>query len=173
MKQLIIVGTVREGRFTGKVADAVEEEFSKSHQTKVFDLKEEEVPAMKNRLSQTDNPPKSIERLSELVKWSDLITIVTPEYNHSIPGVLKNCLDYLYEDYTDKYFSYVTVSAGGFGGVRCQSHLNDITLALGGKPGPSMPVSNVREHFKKDEEFSEEYRRKIRSFREDCQSFIS
>jgi len=172
MKQLIIVGTVREGRFTGKVADGVEEEFSKSHQTKVFDLMEEDIPAMSNRLSHTDDPPQSVEKFSELVRWSDLITIVTPEYNHSVPGVLKNCLDYLYEEYTDKCFSYVTVSAGGFGGVRCQSHLNDITLALGGKPGPTMPVSNVREHFDEDKEVSEEYQNKISSFREDCESFV-
>lgn len=170
MKQLILVGTVRKGRFTGQVADAVEKEFSSAHDVEVFDLKNRDVPHMEERLSNSDNPPADIAELSELVQWCDMLTIVTPEYNHSVPGSLKNCMDYLYSEYSGKAFSYVTVSAGGFGGVRCQSHLHDITLALGGRPGPSMPVSNVRDHF--GEEVSEEYLDRISSFREKCESFV-
>lgn len=170
MKQLILVGTTRKGRATGLVADAVEEEFSARHEVEVFDLKEREVPHMEERLSNSENPPADVEKFSELVQWCDMLTIVTPEYNHSIPGALKNCLDYLYSEYTDKAFSYVTVSAGGFGGVRCQSHLHDITLSLGGCPGPSLPVSDVRENF--DDEVSDEYVERISSFREKCEEFL-
>lgn len=170
MKQLILVGTTRKGSYTGYVANAVEEEFSIEHDVKVFDLKERKVPPMEERLSHSENPPQDIVEFAEMVKWCDLLTIVTPEYNHSIPGPLKNCLDYLYPEYGDKAFSYVTVSAGGFGGVRCQSHLHDITLALGGHAGPNMPVSNVRDHF--NGQVSEEYHKRITAFREKCESFL-
>lgn len=170
MKQLILVGTVREGRATGKVAEAVREEFSEKHEVKVFDLKEREIPPMEARLQQNENPPEDVVEFSEMVEWCDILTIVTPEYNHSFPGPLKNCLDYLYPEYTGKAFSYITVSAGGFGGVRSQSHLHDVTIALGGRPGPNLPVSNVKNNF--GEEVSEEYRSRLSSFREKCETFI-
>ncbi|MFP4038229.1 MAG: NADPH-dependent FMN reductase [Candidatus Nanohaloarchaea archaeon] len=171
MKTAILVGTAREGRKTGLVAEAVEEEFSKHHETQVFDLKEREVPTMRKRLSHDENPPEDIEKFSEMIEWCDILTIVTPEYNHSFPGALKNCLDYLYEEYKGKPFSYVTVSAGGFGGVRSQSHLHDVTLALNGRPGPSLQVSNVNDHFSR-ENVSEQYRDRISSFRQSCEDFI-
>lgn len=171
MKQLIIVGTSREGRKTGLVAEAVEEEFSESHEAKVFDLKNRNVPAMKKRLQYDEDPPEDVAEFSEMVKWSDLLTIVSPEYNHSFPGALKNLLDYLYPEYTGKTFSYVTVSGGGFGGVRSQSHLHDVTLALGGKPGPSLPVSNVGDNFS-EEKVSEDYLDRIEGFREKCEKSL-
>lgn len=171
MKQLILVGTARDGRMTGLVAEAVKEEFSESHEVKFFDLKDRNVPPMEKRLQYDDNPPKDIVEFSEMVEWCDMLTIVTPEYNHSFPGTLKNCLDYLYSEYTGKAFSYVTVSAGGLGGVRSQSHLNDVTLALGARPGPSLPVSNVGDNFS-ESGVSEKYREKIEGFRKRCEEFL-
>ena len=171
MKQLIIVGTAREGRNTGLVADAVEKEFSEHHEVKVFDLKDREVPHMRKRLQYDEDPPKDVEEFSEMVEWCDMLTLVSPEYNHSIPGALKNLLDYLYSEYNGKVFSYVTVSGGGFGGVRSQSHLHDITLALGGRPGPNLPVSSVGEHFT-EEKVSKSYNEKISKFREKCEDFL-
>jgi NAD(P)H-dependent FMN reductase len=171
MKQVIIVGTTRKGRNTGLVAEAVEQEFSEEHDVKFFDLKEREVPTMKKRLQYDENPPEDVEEFSEMVNWCDMLTIVAPEYNHSFPGPLKNLLDYLYSEYNGKAFSYVTVSGGGFGGVRSQSHLHDVTLALGGRPGPSMPVSNVGDHFS-DEQVSEDYTERIERFREKCEEFL-
>lgn len=171
MKQLILVGTARKGRKTGLVAEAVEEEFSKSHETEFFDLKDRNVPPMEKRLSHDDNPPEAVKDFAELVEWCEILTIVAPEYNHSFPGALKNCLDYLYKEYNGKAFSYVTVSGGGFGGVRSQSHLHDVTLALGGRPGPSLAVSNVGDNFS-ESGVSDEYLERISSFREQCQEFI-
>lgn len=171
MKQLILVGTAREGRKTGLVAEAVEKEFSQHHDVKVFDLKERDVPPMEKRLQYDDNPPEAVKDFAELAEWCDMLTLVSPEYNHSYPGVLKNCLDYLYSEYSGKAFSYVTVSAGGFGGVRSQSHLHDVTLALGGRPGPSLAVSNVGDNFS-ESGVSKEYLDRISSFREQCQEFI-
>lgn len=171
MKQVILVGTTREGRSTGFVAEAVEKEFSEEHEVRVFDLKERGVPSMQKRLQYDENPPEDVKEFSEMVNWCDILTIVAPEYNHSFPGPLKNLLDYLYSEYTGKAFSYVTVSGGGFGGVRSQSHLHDVTLALGGRPGPSLPISNVGENFT-EEKVSEDYVKRIERFREKCEEFL-
>lgn len=148
MKYLVIVGTVREGRNTIRVAERVDNRIKeKSHDTTFYDLKDKEIPFLGKRTYKEDEEPvpEDIEELSGAVEEADCIVIVSPEYNHSIPGVLKNALDYLYPEYDDKLFSYVTVSAGGFGGVRALGHLHDITHALGGRIGPDLPVSNVNE----------------------------
>jgi NAD(P)H-dependent FMN reductase len=171
MKQLIIVGTAREGSKTGLVADAVREEFSEGNDVKVFDLKDREVPSMERMLQHDETPPEDVKEFAELVNWCEMLTLISPEYNHSYPGVLKNCLDYLYSEYGGKAFSYVTVSGGGFGGVRSQSHLHDLTLALGGRPGPSLHVSRVGDHFS-EEKVSEEYIDRIKTFRDNCREFL-
>lgn len=173
MNTLIVLGTVREGRNSVKPAKAVKEEFqNQGHETTFFDLKDKEIPFLGNRsYVESEEPvPEDVEEFSEEVKSSDLIVLVAPEYNHSIPGVLKNALDFLYPEYDGKAFSYVTVSAGGFGGVRALDHLQDITLGLGGLPGPSLPVSNVSSNFE-GEEPSEEYRGKIENYVEEAQEF--
>lgn len=161
MNVLIITGTVREGNYTDEVAEKLVSAFSKNHDVEAFFLSKKDVPPMKHRLQYDENPPESVNKFQELVNWSDVIIPVTPEYNHSIPGPLKNLIDYLYEEYSGKYFCPVTVSAGGFGGVRAQSHLNDIILALNGRPGPSLHVSNVRENFRP---LSEEYEKRLIEF---------
>ncbi len=172
MKILVITGTVRKGRNTGHVAEKVAEFFSEHHEVEVFDLKQRDIPHMEERLSNAENPPEDVEKFSELVEESDVITIVSPEYNHSIPGPLKNILDYLYPEYKDRIFTYVTVSRGGFGGLRALSHLHDITIALGGLTGPSMPVSNVDEHFDQDS-VSEEYQAKMERFLDQVEDYHS
>jgi len=58
----------------------------------------------------------------------DGFIIVTPEYNHSIPGVLKNALDYLYAEWNNKALG--VVSYGGAGGARAADHLRQIAGEL-------------------------------------------
>ncbi|MFO7793408.1 MAG: NAD(P)H-dependent oxidoreductase [Candidatus Nanohaloarchaea archaeon] len=171
MKALLVTGTVREGNKSQQVAKEALNYFSEAGDAKLFDLCEKEVPLMEQRLSHDDSPPEDVKEFRELVDWSDVVILVTPEYNHSIPGALKNLIDYLYEEYDGKAFSYITISAGGFGGVRAQSHLHDITLAVGGRPGPSLHVSNVNEHFS-EENISEEYQERLKSFAEKVEDFV-
>ena len=66
--------------------------------------------------------------------WADKIAsfdgyvMVTPEYNHSTSGVLKNALDYLYKEWNNKAAGFV--SYGGAGGTRAAEHLRLICGAL-------------------------------------------
>jgi len=168
MDFLILVGTTREGRKTIRPARTVKNKFKEAgHNVEFFDLKEKEIPELGNRTYKEDEEPvpEDIQDLSRKVKQTDCLVIVTPEYNHSIPGVLKNALDYLYPEYEDLPFAYVTDSAGGFGGVRAVSHLHDITLELGGLPGPSIQISNVGEVIGPEGEIIDEsYHERIERF---------
>lgn len=171
MDFLILVGTAREGRKTIRPARAVEQKFlDAGHNIEFFDLKHKEIPPLGNRTYKEDETPvpDDIKKLSQKVEETDCLVIVSPEYNHSIPGVLKNTLDYLYPEYDDLPFAYVTDSAGGFGGLRAISHLHDITLGLGGLPGPSLPISNVGEVLGEEGEIIDEsYHSRIEGFVED------
>ncbi|WP_414837106.1 NADPH-dependent FMN reductase [Candidatus Nanohalococcus occultus] len=174
MKTLIVLGTTRDGRNTVKPAKAVLEEFEEQgHETTFFDLKEKEIPMLGNRtyVDDEDPVPEDIEEFADEVEEADLIVLVAPEYNHSVPGALKNTLDYLFPEYNGKAFSYVTVSAGGFGGIRALDHLQDITLGLGGHPGPNLPISNVSTNFE-DEQPTEEYQEKIKNFVGKTENFV-
>jgi NAD(P)H-dependent FMN reductase len=55
---------------------------------------------------------------SERMTMADALVIVTPEYNHSFPGLLKHVLDSCLKEYIHKAAGIVGVSAGPFGGVR-------------------------------------------------------
>jgi len=165
---LIIVGTARESRNTIKPAKAVDQEFQdQGHETIFYDLKEKDIPPLGNRTySEDEEPvPEDIQDLKSGVEDSDGIIIIFPEYNHSVPGVMKNALDYLYPEYDGKPFGFVSVSAGGFGGVRALNHAHEIVLEIGGKVGPELPVSNVVNKFNEEGELkSGEFEEKVCDF---------
>lgn len=177
MRTLMIVGTVREGRKTIHTAHLAREIFEdRGHEVVFYDLKQKDMPYLGNRtyIDAEEPVPEDIQELSREVEAADTLIIVTPEYNHSVPGVLKNALDYLYPEYDGKPFCYITDSGGGFGGIRALSHLHDITLALGGLPGPNLAVSHVRQKFDEngnvtDEDFVE----RMKGFAEDVEDYVA
>lgn len=167
MKVTLVVGTTRSGRKTIHIAEQLLEILEeKGHEVNFFDLKERDVPPMQNRRYREGEIPEDVEEFGQMVEKSDTVMITSPEYNHSIPGPLKNLLDYLYPEYEDKVFSYTTVSAGGFGGVRSVSHLHDITIAFNAYVGPHLTVSNVGSLVEDDGKVSDS------SFIERAESFV-
>lgn len=175
MKVLNIVGTAREGRNSIHAAKNVNEAFeSRGNDVELFDLAEEDFPPLGKRTYVEDEEPvpESAEKLSEKVEETDFIVITTPEYNHSIPGILKTALDYLYYEYEDKPFGLVTVSAGGFGGVRAVSHLHDIIIEFGGFIGPDLQVSNVGDVFDDEGGLNDQsYEDRFQGFVDRCEEF--
>lgn len=169
MHFLVVVGSTREGRKTIHAAEYAAKTIEKEgHEAELFDLKEKDIPFMKERRRYLDEVPEDVEEFGQKVEDTDCLVIVCPEYNHSIPGVLKNALDYLYPEYNDKPFSYITTSAGGFGGVRGLSHLHDFTLAVGGIPGPNLPISSINSVFDSDGELQDsDYKDRFADYVED------
>lgn len=148
---LVIVGTVRTGRNSIHPARHVTDLFQETgHDSELFDMVDYDIPYLDTVRYQPGDPHPDIETFGQKVEAADALVIVTPEYNRSIPGALKNLLDHLFPEYEGKPFSYVTVSAGGFGGVSALSHLHDITLEFDAHPGPELPVSNVADVFDED-----------------------
>lgn len=173
MKFLVIVGTAREKRKSIRPARALEKVLEESdHEVFFYDLREKEVPPIGNRTYVDEGPvPEDVQEYREYVLECDCVVPVVPEYNHSVPGIFKTLIDYLYPEYDDRLFAYVTVSGGGFGGVNALNHLHDITLEIGGIPGPSLPVSNVSSNFDGDS-VSDEYSERLSDFVGDLEKFV-
>lgn len=71
--------------------------------------------------------PSDVEAMAEAIRAADGVIIVTPEYNYSVPGPLKNALDWLSrttpQPFAGKPVAIITASPGMMGGVRAQYHL--------------------------------------------------
>jgi chromate reductase len=78
--------------------------------------------------------PEAIEKLSTSIKVADAVIIITPEYNYSIPGVLKNAIDFLsrhpLKPFDKKVVGIISASPSLLGGVRAQFHLRQILVAV-------------------------------------------
>jgi len=146
----VILGSIRRNRESAKVAKFVISLLGNipSVTTELLDLKELDLPMMEERLRFRTDPPSPVSELSTKVNRADSIVIVTPEYNSGYPGVLKNALDYLKDEYRRKPFGIITVSAAWSGGILCLAALRQVILHLGGIPIPAaLPISKVQEVF--------------------------
>lgn len=78
--------------------------------------------------------PETVEQLSRQVLDADAILFATPEYNYSVPGVLKNAIDWLSrldpQPFADKPVAVMSASMSLFGGARAQYHLRQIMIYL-------------------------------------------
>src|SRR5579864_3890068 len=130
MKLAIIIGSTREGRKTPNQAKWVYSLTKEMEgvEAELIDLKDYPMPFFNEPVSPRYNPDRQIdagakkwlERLDEF----DAYVFVTPEYNHSIPGVLKNALDYVTWELRRK--PVAVVSHGAAGGARAQIALKVI-----------------------------------------------
>lgn len=100
------------------------------------------------------NPLDVVEGFKEKIREADAILFVTPEYNYSVPGVLKNALDLASRPYGDnawegKPVGMMSAATGMIGGARAQYHLRQIFVFLNMYPlnRPEVMVPNVQEKF--------------------------
>lgn len=82
-----------------------------------------------------DPLPETVTSLKSAISAADGMIIVTPEYNYSVPGVLKNAIDWASRPgyasvLKDKPVFIASVSGGALGGVRAQAHLKNILGAV-------------------------------------------
>ena len=144
----VLVGSVRRGRQSIKVARFASDRLEKAGASApLLDLAELNLPIMEERLHMRDDPPSGLVRFSQAVKAADAVVVVSPEYNGSMPGALKNALDYIYGEWFRKPVGIVTVSGGGFGGVQVHNHLQLLFLRVRALPVAGMAVSNVARTF--------------------------
>ena len=147
----VLVGSVRRGRKSIRAARfALSRLRLAGHDASPLDLAEVGLPVMEERLNRRDDPPSGLVGFAEAIQFADAVVVVSPEYNGSMPGVLKNALDYIHGEWLRKPVGIVTVSAGGFGGVQAHNHLQLLFLRLKALPVAHMAVSNVAGAFGED-----------------------
>src|SRR6185437_11248801 len=83
-----------------------------------------------------DNGPEAVARLRAAVAEADAVFFSTPEYNHSIPGALKNAIDWVSRPLAtnplrNKPVAVIGASTGAFGAVWAQAELRKVLAALG------------------------------------------
>ena len=123
----VLLGTPRQGRMSEHAARFVLGELKKREGvgTELIDVRE--LPLS----SHDEGGAIRDEGFSRAVARADAIVIVTPEYNHGYPGMLKHALDTNLKEYVHKAVGVCGVSAGGFGGARVIENLLPVLRELG------------------------------------------
>jgi chromate reductase len=102
---------------------------------------------------QETSPPAAVVSLREAFERADVILVATPEYNASIPGVLKNAFDWASRPFPDnslrrKPVAVIGASTGLFGAVWAQAELRKVLRAAGARPlEEELPVGSADDAF--------------------------
>lgn len=123
----VILGTTRKGRMSAHAAHFMVEQIERRQgvTTDLIDLSK--LPAPIDDAGESIKDPAFAEKMT----MADALVLVTPEYNHSLPGLLKHVLDSCLKEYIHKAAGIVGVSAGPFGGVRAIQDFLPVIRELG------------------------------------------
>ena len=128
----VVIGTTREERFGDKPARWIFDAASKRADldVEIVDLRDYPLPLFDEATGLAMAPPKNevALRWGEKVAELDGYLFVTAEYNHGIPGVLKNALDHAYPEFNRKPAAFV--GYGGVGGARAVEQLRLVCVEL-------------------------------------------
>src|SRR6266487_4373102 len=123
----VILGTARQGRRSGHAARFIFEQTKKR-----TDMETELIDVCKLPLRLDDAGEQMKDpTFSATIERCDGLIIVTPEYNHGYPGLLKHALDMNLKEYIHKAVGICGVSAGPFGGARVIEALLPVMRELG------------------------------------------
>jgi chromate reductase len=147
----LIVGSLRKAAYTRQMAGALKEVAPEGMQ--LFDIEIGVLPLYNEDL-ETAEPPAPWTRFRQQVKQADGIVFITPEYNRSIPGALKNALDigsrpWGKSAWDGKPAAVVGQSPGQLGGMAAVHHLRQVMLAvnLAAMPHPEAYIPLVGKLF--------------------------
>jgi chromate reductase len=128
-------GSLRKGSFNKSLLSAALELVPDGATLEIFDL--EGIPPFNQ--DQESQPPERVKEFKARIRAADAILIATPEYNYSIPGVLKNAIDCASRPYGDNAFegkpvALMGASIGMLGTARAQYHLRQSMVFLNMHP---------------------------------------
>jgi len=150
MKILAVSGSLRSESHNGALLRAAAEEAPRDVDIELWNgLKG--IPAF----DQDDeiDPPLTVEAFRDKVRDADAVLFATPEYNSSIPGALKNALDWASRPtasnvFRNKPVAVIGSSAGAFGGVWAQAELRKVLAAMGARVADvELAVGHAAEKF--------------------------
>ena len=141
-------GSLRKGSYNKALLRAAVELVSKEADLETFDL--EGIPPFNQDLE--NNPPERVKEFKKRIKAADAILMATPEANYTIPGALKNAIDWASRPYGDNAFDGKPVgimgaTIGNLGTARAQYHLRQAFVFLNMHPlnHPEVMVSAAQE----------------------------
>lgn len=147
----VIVGSLRKESFNRKIARALLQVAPASLRLELLEIGQ--LPFYNQDLD-TDPPPAPWVEFRRRVRHSDGVLFVTPEYNRSVPGVLKNALDvgsrpYGQSAWDGKPVGVISVSPGAIGGFGANHHLRQsfVFLNMPALPQPEAYIGNASELF--------------------------
>ena len=130
-KIAVIVGSLRRESINRKLAEALAK--LAGPKLEFTYVKIDDLPLFSQDLE--PNPPAAVTRIKSQIEAADGVLIVTPEYNRSIPGVLKNAIDWASRPYGKNSFNGkptagIGTSGGAIGTAAAQQHLRSILAYL-------------------------------------------
>jgi chromate reductase, NAD(P)H dehydrogenase (quinone) len=154
MHVLGISGSLRKGSFNSALLRstiAIAESEKLPITFEVADLRP--IPLYDDDVRVAEGFPEPVAKFRESILKADAILFVTPEYNYSVPGVLKNAIDWASrppsQPFAGKPFAVMGASGGMSGTMRAQYHLRQIAVFvdLHGLNKPEIFVRNAKEAF--------------------------
>lgn len=159
-----IAGSLRKQSFNRSLLRAAQELTPEGAQIDIFEL--DGIPPFNQ--DEEGNPPPKIVELKKRVRDADAILFVTPEYNYSVPGVLKNAIDWASRPYGDsawtgKPVAVMGASVGAIGTARAQYHLRQMFVFLNmyAVNQPEVMISNAHKHFDEQGKLTDETAKKL------------
>ena len=145
-----IAGSLRKGSYNRAALRAAQQLVPEGAGIEIFDL--DGIPAFNQ--DNEGNPPERVSLFKNRIRAANAILFVTPEYNYSIPGVLKNAIDWASRPYGDnawdgKPVAVMGASIGSIGTARAQYHLRQTFVFLNMYPinQPEVMIANAATRF--------------------------
>jgi chromate reductase len=128
----VLVGSLRKGSFTRRVAQALQAMQPGGLELDIVEIGE--LP-LYNQDLETEKPPAAWIAFRDRVRPADAVLFMTPEYNRSIPAVLKNAIDvgsrpYGHSVWSGRPCAVVSTSPGAIGGFGANHHLRQCLVFL-------------------------------------------
>ena len=154
MKILAISGSLRADSLNTKLLQAAAELVDGEVEFEVWDGLKAVPPYDED--DETDTPPIAVARLRSAIAQADAVLFATPEYNASIPGQLKNALDWVSRPMATNPLRNLPVavigaSPGAFGAVWAQAELKKVVATIGARvTDAELPVAQAHTRFDTD-----------------------
>ena len=164
LKILGIPGSLRQASFNRFALVAARSLLPAGASLDIFEL--EGIPVYNQDLDK--QPPDRVVELKRRIRAADAILFATPEYNYSVPGVLKNAIDWASRPYGDsawqgKPVAVMSASVGVLGGARAQYYLRQSFVFLNMYPvnQPEVLIANAAQRFDERGELIDEAAREL------------
>lgn len=176
MHILAIIGSLRAGSYNRMAVGAAIEVAPPDMQIEIAEIGD--LP-LYNQDVETAGIPPVVRRLKDQIKAADAILFASPEYNYSMPGVLKNAIDWVSRPPADNPFNgkpcaILSASTGMLGGARAQYHLRQSCVFLNLLPmnKPEVMIARAQEKFDANGKLTDDVTRKVlKSFMQSLQAW--